>query len=188
MTPARGDTAIHRGLRVSSPARMWCELSVDLALPELVAAGDYLVQWEFPIIGIDALSEAVERYPVRVGGARLRHAAGLLDAHSESPMESELRVIVVTGGLPPVTANLWIPTSSGHRYRGDLVFEGRRVIVEYQSVFHFGPEAFRKDMTRISRLEANVWAVIQVNLDDLGTPIELVARIRRVLDRRQLSR
>lgn len=160
---------------------MWSELAAVLTLPQLVAAGDFLVQWEYPIIELDELRAAASLHRVRVGGARLSTAASLLDAHSESPRESELRVIMVTGDLPPVTANRWITTSSGHRYRGDLVFEKQKVIVEYQSAFHFGPEAFRKDMTRISRLEADGWKVIQVNSDDLSMPVELVARIRLVL-------
>lgn len=134
-----------------------------------------------PIIRVEELASALDRHPVRVGSARLRAAAPLLDAHAESTMESELRVIVITGGLPRVTANLWVVTSGGLRYRGELVFQQEQVIVEYQSAFHFGPEAFRRDMTRISRLEADGWVVIQVNSDDVRAPRELVERIRRVL-------
>ena len=36
-------------------------------------------------------------------------------------------------------------------------------------------------MTRISRLEADGWFVIQVNADDLAAPMELTERVRRVL-------
>ena len=39
-------------------------------------------------------------------------------------------------------------------------------------------------MTRRSRLEAQGWYVMEINADDLGDPVELVARIRSVLARR----
>ena len=39
-------------------------------------------------------------------------------------------------------------------------------------------------MTRISRLEADGWYVLQINNGDLGNPGELVQRIRKVLESR----
>ena len=39
-------------------------------------------------------------------------------------------------------------------------------------------------MTRRSRLEAQGWYVMEINADDLGDPVEIVARIRSVLARR----
>jgi very-short-patch-repair endonuclease len=58
------------------------------------------------------------------------------------------------------------------------------MIIEYQSEYHFDPAQHRKDMTRIDRLQAAGWYVMQVNLDDLNDPDELVARIRSVFDER----
>lgn len=58
------------------------------------------------------------------------------------------------------------------------------MIVEYQSDYHRDPERFRADMTRIARLQADGWFVMQVNADDLRDPVELVQRICRVLSRR----
>lgn len=173
-------------LWISTPARTWCELSAVLDLPHLVVAGDHLVSHTMPVIGLDELVETAERYPRGKGGATLRAAVPLLDGDSESPRESRLRVILVTAGIPGLVANMRIRVSSGHNYRGDLVVPERRVIIEYQSRFHESPADFRKDMTRISRLEADGWVVVQVNADDLDDPAELVARIRRVLDSRPI--
>ena len=61
------------------------------------------------------------------------------------------------------------------------------MVIEYQSRFHEAPVDFRTDMTRISRLEADGWVVIQVNADDLDDPGELLARISRVLASRPLA-
>ena len=127
------------------------------------------------------MTDAVAHYPGRRGRRVLRTALGLLDAASESPQESRLRVVILLGGIPGVVANLPITTSGGFHYRGDLAFPERKVIVEYQSELHNSPEAFRADMTRISRLEADGWYVMLVNKDDLDDPAELLQRIRQVL-------
>ncbi|MBB5844523.1 very-short-patch-repair endonuclease [Conyzicola lurida] len=171
------------GLPVSSPERLWCELSSVLTLTQIVAAGDYLVSRNLPFTTIERLAEASARFPGRAGSRLRAESLPLLDTGSESPMESELRVIVIMANIPGFVANLWI-TVPGARYRGDLVFPHKKVIVEYQSEYHFDPVQRRRDMTRIDRLQAAGWHVMQVNLDDLNHPEELVARIRRVLDSR----
>ncbi|MBU1589284.1 MAG: hypothetical protein KKH51_15270 [Actinobacteria bacterium] len=58
------------------------------------------------------------------------------------------------------------------------------MILEYQGDYHRSMSQWRKDMTRRSRLEAQGWYVMEINADDLGDPVELVARIRSVLARR----
>ena len=42
-------------------------------------------------------------------------------------------------------------------------------------------------MTRISRLEADGWLVMQVNKNDLDNPGELIQRIHQVLSRRSVA-
>jgi len=172
------------GLRVSSPERAWCDLAAKLTLPQLVAAGDYLIHWQMPMTTPESLAEAIRRHGSRAGRSRLADAFPLLSDRSESPKESELRVIIVQAGFPDLAVNLPIRTTDGYRYRADLAFPKRKTIVEYQSRFHDPAVNFRADMTRISRLEADGWVVIQVNNDDLDDPDELVRRINRVLESR----
>jgi uncharacterized protein DUF559 len=168
------------GLRITTPERTWCDLASFLSVADLVAAGDYLIHWELPHASQGSLLAAVEKWTGRRGKVNLRQAVSLLSDRSESRQESLLRVLVVTAGID-AEANLPIVTSGGFRYRGDLVLREKKVIIEYQSRFHDGSKSFRADMTRISRLEADGWRVIQVNKDDLDNPRELVQRIRTVL-------
>jgi len=174
------DVCYWSGIPISSPERQWCELSEVLTVTQLVAAGDYLVNRDNPFTTVERLAEASARYPNRIGSGRRSECMPYIDEGSESPMESELRVIVITAKIPGFVANMWIQMP-GARYRGDLVFPERKVIVEYQSEYHFDPAQRRRDMTRIDRLQAAGWYVMQVNLDDLNDPDELVARIRSVL-------
>ena len=170
------------GLRVTTPERTWCDLATVLSVPDLVAAGDYVIHWELPLASREALYSAMLRHPGQRGHRRLVRAFTLLNDRAESRRESLLRVIVVRAGIRDVEPNLWITTAGGYRYRGDLVIREKKLIIEYQSRFHDGTKEFDSDMTRISRLEADGWYVVQVNNHDLGDPAELVQRIRRVLE------
>lgn len=172
------------GLRVTTPERTWCDLATMLSVPDLVAAGDYLIHWKLPMATRETLSSAMLRHPGQRGRRRLLRAFGMLNDRSESRRESLLRVVVMSAGIPGVVANEWIMTSGGHRYRGDLVIRQKKVVIEYQSRFHDGSKEFTADMTRISRLEAERWYVVQVNNRDLGDPAELVQRLRKVLANR----
>lgn len=179
-----GDIHTLRGLRVTTPERTWCDLATQLWLPDLVAAGDFILSWRRPLTSFEALRAAMLRHAGRRGHAKLRRSYRLLSDRSESRQESLLRVIIVQAGFHGFEPNVPITTSGGFRYRGDLVLLKRKFILEYQSRFHDGSVEFRADMTRISRLEADDWYVMQVNRDDLGNPRELVQRIRAVLSRR----
>jgi hypothetical protein len=181
------DVGVWRELRMCSPERTWCQLGALLTLADLVAAGDYLIHADRNTPALTTgqrITDAVGQYPGRRGRRRLRAALGLLDAASESPQESRLRVVILLGGIPGVVANLPITTTGGFHYRADLAFPEHKVIVEYQSGLHYSPAAFRADMTRVSRLEADGWYVILVNKDDLDNPAELLQRIRQVLAQR----
>lgn len=169
------------GLRACSPELVWCQLASILSLPDLVAVGDYLIHHRSPRTTRAFLEKAVREYRGRRGRTLLWQALELLSDRSESRRESHLRVILVQANLTGLVANLDILTSGGWKYRGDLAFPKRKVIVEYQSDLHRDPARFRADMTRISRLEADGWFVVQVNIDDLRNPGELVQRIRLVL-------
>lgn len=169
------------GLRVAAPEQVWCQLGVLLSVPDLVAAGDYLIRRDQPLTTHVRLREAVESFPGRRGRPRLRAAVELLHDRAESRRESHLRVILVQAGIVGLAVNLPVTTSGGFSYRADLAVPRRKMIIEYQSEYHGDEMQRRKDMTRRARLEADGWYVMEVNADDLRDPAELVERIRLVL-------
>ncbi len=166
------------GLRITTPERTWCDLATVLDFADLVAAGDYLIHWETPIASLKSLEMTLRRHRGRRGRAKLVRAIDQLDDRAESPKESHLRLIVRHGGIEDVVANYWIRTSGGYEYRADLAAPARKFIIEYQSRFHDVSKNFHADMTRISRLEADGWYVMQVNNEDLKNAPELIQRIR----------
>lgn len=183
VTANSGDTVLVNGLRISSPAQLWRELATHLDVLNLVAAGDFLIHRRRPFVTLAGLKGAMGEFAGQRGIRKAKEALELLHEGSESPQESKLRVILQWGGIATVP-NVSITTSGGYRYRVDLAVVDRRVIIEYQSdKHHMDAAAYRRDMTRISRLEADNWSVIQVNANDLRDPIELCARVKRVCAR-----
>jgi very-short-patch-repair endonuclease len=177
------DTREWNGLRVSSPERAWCELGATLKLPDLVAAGDYLIHHRLPITTRGRLTDAAARYARGRGSRELIEAIALLDDRAESPQESRLRVILTRAGIATVS-NLTIRTRRGETFRADLAIPDHGILIEYQGDYHRDPQQYRADMTRISKLEADDHYVILVNANDLADPTELVARVRQVKSRR----
>jgi very-short-patch-repair endonuclease len=175
-----GDSWQFQGLQVSAPDRVWCELGILLSISELVAAGDWLINLTAPLTTPEKLADALRRYPDRRGKRRLRIAGDLLDARAESPKESELRVILVLGGINGLESN-WPVRVGDRNYRIDLAIPERKVAIEYQGDYHRDPEQWRRDMTRISQLETEAWYVFQFNADDLRNPVELIGRVQKVL-------
>jgi very-short-patch-repair endonuclease len=175
-----GDTRVHRGLRVSSPVRTWCEVAQLLSLPDLVAVGDFLVHWRLPITTIAQLRAGLERYPGRRGRRKLSSAIDMLSELAESRRESLFRVFLIQRGFSGFAPNFRVSVL-GYSHRIDIAFPALMVAFEYQGEYHFTDEQKRKDMTRRSRLEAAGWHVMEINIDDFNDPVELEARIRAFL-------
>lgn len=174
--------SIVAGLRVTSPARTWCDLSTQLALGDLVAVGDHFFQHALPMCTIADILRVLDTMTGKRGVRLAREAVGLLDGRAESRPESRLRVIIVTAGLPvPEVNHSLVDSVTGKRVRPDFLFRAYRVILEYQGDYHRTREQWRRDMTRRSRLEAEGWRVVELNADDLKDPEELVRRILMLL-------
>ena len=171
------------GLPLSTPDRAWCELGVLLSIPELVAAGDWLINVDSPLTTVEKLADALRRYPDRRGKRKLRLAGEMLDGRAESPKESELRVILTRGGIRGLETN-WSVRIGSLSFRIDLAIPSRKIAIEYQGDYHRDPAQWRRDMTRISHLESEEWYVFQFNADDLRDQVEVVARVGKVLARR----
>ncbi len=68
----------------------------------------------------------------------------------------------------------------------DFVYRRERVLIEYQGDGHREKKQFRKDITRVERLQDERWHVIQVTEDDArDDPAATIARVRRALERRR---
>lgn len=183
LTLAADDLVDWRDLRITGPARTWLDLAALLDLADLVAAGDYVIHWEHPLVGLAELTDAASRYPGRRGLVRIRAALPLLRDRAESPRESKLRVIIVLSGLPEPLCNFNVFDSAGRFVaRGDLAYPQYKLLLEYHGDQHRTDRAqWRRDIRRLGQVEDEEWQVLQFTDDDLQAPGQLVARIERRL-------
>ena len=173
-----------RGVRLTNPARTWCDLATVVTVPELVAAGDWLLRGG--LANADSLARSASARADRRGIGRIRTALSMLDPRSESPKESELRAIVILGGLPAPRPNVEIRRPDGRFVaRVDLLFEEYGEVLEYHGDHHrTDRRQWRRNRTREADLEALGHHVMEVTDDDLKAPAALVDRIAANLRRR----
>jgi len=172
-------------VRATTPERTFCDLASMLTLAQLVAVGDALLGR-----GGDGaarrLARAAAAHPARKHRRRLRRALELLDARSESPKESELRVLLIEAGFPVPEVNHVVADGAGAFVaRVDLAYPGLKIAIEYEGDQHRTDKAqWRKDLTRRRRLEALGWIYLSVTQADLTDPAALFADLRTALARR----
>ncbi|MEV7632459.1 hypothetical protein AB0N64_08635 [Microbacterium sp. NPDC089318] len=179
------------GITLGSPATTFAQLG-DWSLFDLVALGDFLCRaWRpgpgrrdvgrRPFATLDELRATVAATRWR-GIRRLREALELTREDSWSPRESVLRLHLVMAGLPEPLLNHDVYDEHG-RFLGcvDLAYPHLKVAIEYQSMLHHA--RYSDDVERIAALRAAGWIVIEVTSSLLARPEELVARVRRALQR-----
>jgi very-short-patch-repair endonuclease len=172
------DVRFLHGVRVSTPARLWCELGAVLELADLVAVGDYLIHHKLPLATRRELADALAAFPGRRGVRRLRQALPLLDDRAESAQETRMRVTLAGAGFTGFRANHWVTASNGKRYRVDLAFPAHKLALEYQGAHHADLLQYRKDLTRRAALEADGWTVLEIGADDVGPSLAELVRAR----------
>lgn len=134
VAPKHTHVVKHRGVRVSSPARMFIELVAVLDFVDLVVAGDSLLR----VFGMKAHQLRAHLDPIRdYWSGAARYAAGFVRDDVDSPMETRLRMLIVLAGLPEPEVNVEIRDDNGDvLLRFDLLYRERRLAVEYEGRQH----------------------------------------------------
>ena len=131
------------------------------------------------------LRHAVLLQTGRRGIVAVRDLVPLANAASESPMESEARLVMLDGGLPTPVLQYEIVDVDGEVWRVDFAWPELRVAAEYDSVeWHGDAEALRRDRRRYEALRAAGWTVVPILADDVRRfPQDLIWRIAGELGR-----
>lgn len=190
----RSDVVLHRRSRriaphdvrsvpVLRPDRSFVDSATLLGLRDLVRAGDAMVR-----AGLTTASALLEHTATSHldGVIRAREAALLVRERVDSPRETDVRLLLVTAGLPEPTVNVDVHDESGRWLaKGDLVLRRWRIVVEHDGWHHERDAVQRqKDHFRRERLEAGGWTLIVVTQADFAHPISIVARVHEALVRR----
>lgn len=172
-----------RGVPVLGPDRSFVDSATLLGLRDLVRAGDALVR--AGLTSVEGLLEYVTSSHLD-GVVRAREAALLVRERVDSPRETDVRLLLVTAGLPEPHINLDVFDDDGTWLaRGDLVIPELRVIIEHDGWHHErNAEQRQQDHLRRERIEAAGWTIIVITLADFQHPTAIVARVYEALVRR----
>lgn len=175
--------ALVAGRPATAPAWTAIEVARGLRRPRVLATLDAALR--SGTCSRDALYRVIERQSGRRGVVTVRELLSLASPLAESPMESEARLVMLDGGLPPPVLQYEVLDLSRRTWRLDFAWPERRVAAEYDGVdWHSGPEAFLRDRQRTAALLDLGWVVVPIIAGDVRyRPAELVARIERRLAR-----
>jgi len=129
--------------------------------------------------------DAVAVLPPGRGSAQARRVADLADAYAQSPQETRLRLLLLSGGLPAPVTQFRVFDDVGFVARLDLAYPELRIAIEYDGLWHAESRAFLADRRRLNRLQAAGWVVVHVTVEDLRDPGRLLAHLRALLAQRR---
>ncbi len=141
------------GLRVATPGETLLAAARDLGTLDLVVLGDSALRLRHCTV-VDLWEAAARR---RRGAPLLRRVIPLLDARSESPWESVMRVLHRAAGIDVEPQYVVLDASGRFLARADLWLTGTDRLHEYDGDAHRTPEGHAQDLARERGLSANGW-------------------------------
>jgi hypothetical protein len=171
------------GRPATAPAWTAIEVARGLRRPRALATLDAALR--SGTCSRDDLDNAVRRQSGRRGIVNGRELLVLASQLAESPMESEARLVMIDGGLPPPVLQYEIVDAQGRLWRLDFAWPEFRVAAEYDGVdWHSGPDALLRDRRRSAALQELAWVVVPIIAEDVRyRPGELIRRLETHLQR-----
>ena len=132
---ARSEITQRNCWRVTSPVRTILDLSRRLPLIDAVILADVAVHRRMATL--DSLRAAADLVPGSRNVQRIRRVLAHVEPKSESHMESRLRMLLVTAGLPRPQAQVNLHDAQGSWLgRVDLYYPSHRLAIEYDGTTH----------------------------------------------------
>ncbi len=165
---------IAEGITCTTPEFTWFMFSRFLGLKDLVILGDAMMRRNtlHEPLTLDGFADLIARVECRAhrngirpirppkGITQCRKALELMEEHTDSVMETILRLTLECYGLPRPVVNLPVRLPDGRLIFLDLAFPEAMVAVEYDGRHH--SEQWAQDSLRRFAIEASGWAYVQV--------------------------
>ncbi|MEV4479208.1 DUF559 domain-containing protein [Micromonospora coxensis] len=131
----------------------------------------------------EELRAEVRRHVGLRGVCQARQLVPIADGRAECRQESQLRLVLIDGGLPAPEPQVWVYDSAGiGRYRLDLGYRDRMIGIEYDGLSHLDRERLRHDRDRANWLDAHGWTMRYFTDRDLyRRPHHILTTIRAAL-------
>lgn len=170
------DVVVREGFPATSAMRTVCDLGSRADVVESVVAIDMALH--AGQVKIADLRRHLETHAGAKGIKRLRRAIGLADPRAESPMESRLRMVLITGRLPRPIAQAELRGASGDFIaRADLYYPDRKMVIEYDGANH--RERMAADLRRQNAVLNAGYHILRFTAGDLREPRTIIAQVRR---------
>lgn len=181
-SPENPATLHVRGVRLSAPVPLLCELAGLLDHTRLVACCDHLIGPSSrvrPRISLAELRAMVQDAPARYRINAVR--AALEDARErvESPKETETRLLLRDAGFAEPEVNLTIRApGTGETFRLDLSYPAQKLAIEYDGFWHSTDrKRHRQDRRKDDVLHELSWNVVRASDEDLTEPGMFIGRV-----------
>jgi len=176
------DVVTRQVMPVTSVLRTLLDLGATLPLIESVRVADMALHQR--LVKLNALRSAALAGAGGRGSRRQLLMVEHAEPRAESPMESELRMRLVLGGLPRPEAQVDLYDARGHFLgRADLYYPSHRLIVEYDGGTH--RDSLVQDNRRQNLMLAAGYTIRRFTAPDVrGAPDRVVAQIRGELAQR----
>ncbi|HVW81993.1 MAG TPA: DUF559 domain-containing protein [Mycobacteriales bacterium] len=164
---------------ITTPVRTAFDCARWLSLTEAVVVVDALTH--LGLTTPEAFASYVRSHRRLRGVRQADRVAELVEPLSESPMESRLRVLLISSGFErPVAQHVIRDRAGKFVARADLAYPDQRVIVEYDGAQHFSQR--RADDRRRDAMRALGWTVLVASREDYyNKPQAFLAQVRRAL-------
>lgn len=168
-----------RGLPATSRDRTVADLARRGSVVEGVVVLDMALRSR--VVTAEQLDAWIAGHPRYRGVRRLAKALELADPASESPMESRLRALILTAGLPrPRVQETLYDEQGSFVARADLLYPDERLVIEYDDLTH--RTSLTADDQRHNRLTDAGYRVLRFTAGDvLHRPASVVGQVRRAL-------
>lgn len=183
LTVAEEDVVTLRGVRMSSPHRIFVELASTLSLVDLVVVGDWMVRRGH--VTPESLVAYCKRTPAQHAG-HARRAASYVRERVDSPMETRVRMLLVLAGLPEPEVNQVVRLEGGGvLLRFDLLYRKARLGVEYDGRQHVDVIDNWEDDVERRDLVPDDWRLLTVTRKGVYVePAKTLDRVWRALKSR----
>jgi hypothetical protein len=179
---ADGETQVMNGRNVTTPERTAFDIGRRGAVRSAVVRLDALARATG--FKADDVLRIAKCHPHAAGLRRLEAALALVDAGSQSPRESYLRLLLIDGGLPRPQTQIPVLADDGIPFAYlDMGWEEHLVAVEYDGDQHRSDRRqYVKDIRRQDPLERMGWIIVRVVAED--SPASILHRVRAALAKR----
>ncbi len=172
------------GVPVTTPERTAFDLGRRRAAGIAIAHLDALMRATG--VKVDDVAELAARHRGARGLRKLEEALDFVDAGSQSPKETWLRLLLVRAGLPRPATQIPVITADDQVFYLDMGWQDLMVAVEYDGEHHrLDRWQYTRDVRRREILERLGWIVIRVLAAD--RPADIVRRVRDALEFRASS-